>query len=77
MAQTLGSTIYNARKAKRMTQVALAEAIGVTERWVREYEKGRASNPTVDRMRKLSEALDVPLAKLLRCKAPGAAEASS
>lgn len=60
-----------------MTQVQLAAMIGVTERWVREYEKERACNPTVARLRKLSEALDIPLRVLLRCKAPGAAEASS
>lgn len=77
MAQTLGSTIHRARKAKRMTQAALAEQVGVSERWVREWEKGRSSNPTTERLRKLSKALGVPLSDLFRCKAPRTAEASS
>jgi transcriptional regulator with XRE-family HTH domain len=77
MAQTLGSKILAARKAKKLTQEQLAVAIGVTSRWVREYEKERFANPTVDRLRRLSAALDIPLQTLIRCRAPRTAEASS
>jgi len=77
MAQTLGSKIFAARKAKGLTQEQLAVAIGVTSRWVREYEKERFANPTLSRLRKLSRVLGIPLADLIRSKGPGTAEASS
>jgi transcriptional regulator with XRE-family HTH domain len=59
-----------------MTQVQLAEEVGVSERWVREWETGRASNPSSERMKSLARVLEVPVGVLMRL-APGAAEASS
>jgi transcriptional regulator with XRE-family HTH domain len=56
----LGARIREFRKAKSLTQEQLAEIIGVEPRHISRVEGGY-SYPTIDRLEKISEALDVPL----------------
>jgi transcriptional regulator with XRE-family HTH domain len=76
MAATLGSTVYKARKAKRLTQPQLAHRSGVSERAIRDIESGTTRNPSTWTVKSLAAALDISAEKLVRL-APGAAEASS
>ena len=55
---SLGEQIFNARKAKKMTQADLAEAIGVSTESVSKWEQDKYV-PSPDRMKKLKEVLRV------------------
>ena len=63
MEMTLGEKIRNARKRK-MTQVELANEIGVHEMTIRRWESGKRF-PDVEDLRKISEVLNVPLNELI------------
>jgi transcriptional regulator with XRE-family HTH domain len=76
MAQTLASTIQKARKAKGLTQAALASRAGLAERSLRDIENGKTRNPSTGTVKSLAAVLGVSVAKLVKL-APGAAEASS
>lgn len=54
----LGQKIKAARKAKKMTQVDLADKIGKTESSIRKYENGTVLIPT-DIIQSIANALDV------------------
>ena len=56
----LGARIREFRKAKNLTQEQLAEIIGVEPRHMSRMEGGY-SYPTIDRLEKIAEALNVPL----------------
>lgn len=56
--------IAKARKAKRLTQQALADAVSVTQGAVAHWESGRR-DPPVSMLRKVAEALGVPVSKLI------------
>lgn len=53
-----------ARKEKGLTQQALADAVGVTQVAVANWEHGRRS-PSIANLRKVADALGIPVAKLL------------
>lgn len=76
MAQTLGSTVLKARKAKRLTQAALANLAGLSERSLRDIESGTTKNPSASTVKGLAAALGLSVGKLVQL-APDAAEASS
>lgn len=65
--QTLGSTIAALRKEKGMTQQALAEKMGVTDKAVSKWERD-LSCPDVSSLPKLAEELGVSLDALMNCK---------
>ncbi len=48
-----------------MTQVALAKRAKVTQSYVAELEKGRKKNPSFAVLRRLAQALGVPVTELL------------
>jgi transcriptional regulator with XRE-family HTH domain len=60
----IGRRIAKVRKAKDLTQYALAKEAGVSREYVRKLEAG-TSDPTVGMLSKLAKALGVPVVKLL------------
>ena len=59
--ELLGSRIREMRKARGWTQTRLAEEIDIDQKQVSRIEVGQ-SFPTIDRLEKMSEALNVPMA---------------
>ncbi len=59
-----GKLIQELRKEKGLTQAALADRLGVTDRAVSKWERGR-SFPDVSMLKPLAEALDVSVSELL------------
>lgn len=59
-----GKLIQELRKEKGLTQMALAEMLGVTDRAVSKWERGK-SFPDVSMLKPLAEALDVSVSELL------------
>jgi len=53
-----GSILKRLRKNAKMTQVQMAEFLGITEQHYQLYEYGKA-NPTVDRLEKLADLFGV------------------
>jgi phage repressor protein C with HTH and peptisase S24 domain len=60
----MGGRIREARKAREMTMVELAEAIGVTQPAISQWESGQ-DPPGRESLQKLSKALGVPMSLLL------------
>ena len=61
---TIGERIKEARKAKGLKQKELAEAIGVAEVTLRQYESNKYS-PKYDKLKKIAETLNMPTSDLL------------
>ena len=55
----LSKTLKRYRKEKKMTQVELANKLGVTVNTVQNYENGRRK-PSDDMLEKISDVLDIP-----------------
>ena len=68
--QTFGATISSLRKQKGMTQLDLAQQMGVTDKAVSKWERD-LSFPDVASLPKLAEVLDVSADKLLAYSASG------
>ncbi|MEW6455137.1 MAG: helix-turn-helix domain-containing protein [Acidobacteriota bacterium] len=60
----IGNHIKKTRESLGITQMELAEKIGVTYQQVQKYEKGR-SNISIKRLHEIAKALNVPVAFLL------------
>ena len=60
----LGRRLKKRRKAKKLSQYALARAAGVSREYIRQLEAG-ASDPTVGMLQRLAKALGVPVTELL------------
>lgn len=60
----LGERVAHLRKARSITQVQLAEALGVSQQTVQAYEVGRRRIP-VSTLRLLAKTLDVSLDELM------------
>jgi transcriptional regulator with XRE-family HTH domain len=56
----IGQLIREIRKSRHMTQMKLADLVGVSYQQIQKYEKG-ASSISVDRLKQLSKALDVTI----------------
>ena len=65
----IGNLIYQLRKEKNMTQLQLAEKLGISDKAVSKWERGLGS-PDLSIMPKLSEILGVDLEKLLTGEMP-------
>ena len=62
--QGLGRRVREARRALNLSQDVLAEAAGLTAKYISEIENGR-TNPSVDVLRAIAEkGLKIPLAAL-------------
>ena len=59
-----GKLIQELRKEKGLTQMSLAEKLGVTDRAVSKWERGK-SFPDVSMLRPLAEALGISVSELL------------
>ena len=64
--QELGHMLKALRERKGLTQVELAEKAGVTQSYLARLEAGERENPSLDVLKRLAEALGVPLSKLLK-----------
>jgi transcriptional regulator with XRE-family HTH domain len=60
----LGQTIKEMRQQRGLSQIKLAEILGVSYQQVQKYEKGK-TKLSVERLRQLAGALGVPVAALL------------
>ena len=60
----IGLRLFNARKARGITQQELADKIGMTKRMIANYE-GTSEGPTVERLSELAHALGVTVSYLL------------
>ena len=58
--ELLGARIKEMRKARGLTQERLAEMVDIEQKHVSRIELGK-NYPTIDRLEKLAEALNVPL----------------
>ena len=65
--KTLGMMIASLRKEKRMTQIELAEKMGVTDKAVSKWERDLAC-PDVSTLPKLAEVFDISVDELMQCK---------
>ena len=61
---TLGARIRESRNRRKLTQVQLAEAAGMTQAGLSGLESGR-NEPTVATLRRIAEALKIRPGKLL------------
>ena len=57
-------SIRRARKAKKLSQYALAKEAKVSREYIRRLEAGK-SDPTVGMLQRLARALGVPVTELL------------
>lgn len=60
-----GVRIREFRKRKRMSQLQLASALLVDQSAISRMEQGKGSEPTLDTIRRLSDALCVDASKLI------------
>ncbi|MEW6419903.1 MAG: helix-turn-helix transcriptional regulator [Nitrospirota bacterium] len=67
--KNIGETIKKYRLATRMSQMALAEKIGISYQQLQKYEKG-INNISVYRLQQISEALRIPISRLLEGQEP-------
>ena len=56
----IGKVIREARRAARMSQMQLAEKVGISYQQIQKYEKG-ASELSLPRLSQIAEVLDIPL----------------
>jgi transcriptional regulator with XRE-family HTH domain len=61
--ELLGTRIRELRKAKGIAQEQLAEVLGIEQQYMSRIELGK-SYPSLDRLIRISESLDVPLPSL-------------
>ncbi|TCP45764.1 XRE family transcriptional regulator [Tamaricihabitans halophyticus] len=64
-AVALGRRIRSARKERGLTSVELADLAGVSQGLISQVENGR-SDPSLETLRRLAEALDLPLFDLFQ-----------
>lgn len=68
-SRTLGADIRALRRARGMTLVALAEALGRSVGWLSQVERD-LSEPSITDLRHLAKALDVSVSSLFRSDGP-------
>ena len=74
--QTFGTMVAALRKQRGMTQLELAEKMGVTDKAVSKWERD-LSFPDVNSIPKLAEVLDVSVDELMQVKASAKANSSN
>lgn len=65
----LGERLYQLRRERRMSQEALADALGVSRQSVSKWENG-ASTPDLDKLVRLGELFGLSLDELVKGQAP-------
>jgi transcriptional regulator with XRE-family HTH domain len=71
----IGQLIREIRKSRHMTQMKLADLVGVSYQQIQKYEKG-ASSISVDRLKQISKALDVTIFTFFPAEKKGALKES-
>jgi transcriptional regulator with XRE-family HTH domain len=61
----MGSMLRRLREVNGLTQVELAKKVGVTQSYIAQLESGRKISPSLEMLKKLAKALDVPVATLM------------
>jgi transcriptional regulator with XRE-family HTH domain len=61
----MSQQIKKLREASGLTQVELADKVGVAQAYVSALENGARKNPSLDLLRKLAKALKTDVAELL------------
>ena len=61
--KNFGQSVQNLRKQKGLTQEDLAEEVGVDRSYMGFIERGE-KNPTLDKVQKIADALDVEASEL-------------
>jgi transcriptional regulator with XRE-family HTH domain len=76
MSTTYGERLKMQRESKGLTQEGLAQKAGTTVTTVATHERGEVPSPRTEMVRKLADALDVPISELLEGepKRPAATE---
>ncbi len=67
--KNIGETLKRYRLAARMSQMALAEKIGISYQQLQKYEKG-INNISIYRLKQISEALKIPISRFLEGQEP-------
>ncbi len=62
--ERIGPVLKKLREAKGLSQQALAKKAKVTDAYIAMLETGVRKNPTVDTLKRLAKALDVPVGEL-------------
>ncbi len=75
-SKRIGKLIREMRKAAGMSQMRLADKIGVSYQQIQKYEKG-ASKLNIDRLTQMAEVFGVPVVSFLEDKAARVAEAQA
>ena len=71
----IGQLIKEIRKSRHMSQMKLADLVGVSYQQIQKYEKG-ASSISVDRLKQISKALDVTIFTFFPAEKKGAGKES-
>jgi transcriptional regulator with XRE-family HTH domain len=58
--KTVNQLLLELRKERRMSQMKLAEMVGVSYQQIQKYEKG-VNSISIERLRQIAKALDAPL----------------
>ncbi len=72
----IGSLIRNMRKAAGLSQMALAERVGVSYQQIQKYEKG-ASEISITRLAQIADALNTPVNTFISGDEPVVSESKS
>jgi len=72
-SRRVGQLIKAARKERGMTQMGLAELIGVSYQQVQKYESG-IDNISVERLKQIAKAVNMPIALFFPATADAVAE---
>jgi transcriptional regulator with XRE-family HTH domain len=67
--KNIGKILRKYRLAAKLSQMALAEKIGISYQQLQKYEKG-IDNISIYRLHQLSGALEVPISKFLEIEEP-------
>jgi transcriptional regulator with XRE-family HTH domain len=62
----IGAVLKKLREAKGLSQQALSKKAKVTGAYIAMLETGVRNNPTIDTLKRLAKALDVPVGELLK-----------
>ncbi len=68
--KAIGEKIRRYRRAANMSQMALAEKLGISYQQLQKYEKG-INNISVNRLQEISDVLNIPITKFLEDDMPG------
>lgn len=64
--QVLSKTIRRLRKEKRLSQERLARLADVSNNTIVNIEANKQINPTINTLKKIAKALDVPIKDLIK-----------